>query len=209
MVIVNRFEQRKVLTRQILLDAAESVFSEIGYNAATIIDITDAANVSKRTFYLHFKDKEDLIEQIAQRSFEKVRLEINEQFKTIGEHNMREGHYHVVKAIFEFTRANPELMQIVVGPDGSHRLNAMAREYMATAMVIGFEEDKHCHFKENPAVPKVIMANAIGGAVFQLLCWWVRTPNDYSPDDMAAMSAALFFDPIAINFDRFPGETLE
>ena len=63
--MVDRREQRRLETRQRLLDAAKQVFSQIGYQEASILDLTEAADVSKRTFYLHFTDKEAIIEELA------------------------------------------------------------------------------------------------------------------------------------------------
>jgi AcrR family transcriptional regulator len=46
--------------RQLLLDAAEAVFVEMGYSAASMDDIARQAGMSKKTLYRLFKDKEAL-----------------------------------------------------------------------------------------------------------------------------------------------------
>jgi AcrR family transcriptional regulator len=46
--------------RQLLLDAAESVFVELGYSAASMDDIARKAGMSKKTLYRIFNDKESL-----------------------------------------------------------------------------------------------------------------------------------------------------
>lgn len=45
--------------RERLLNGAVEAVVEHGYNATTIGDITEAAKISRRTFYEHFKGKED------------------------------------------------------------------------------------------------------------------------------------------------------
>ena len=47
-------------TRLLLLDAARDVFDERGYNATTVGAITERANTAHGTFYLYFKNKEDV-----------------------------------------------------------------------------------------------------------------------------------------------------
>lgn len=47
-------------TRQKLVDAAETVFGEKGYEAASIADITQQAGVALGTFYVYFPDKKGL-----------------------------------------------------------------------------------------------------------------------------------------------------
>ncbi len=46
--------------RSSLLAAAQKVFSEKGYHAATVDDITRAAGVAKGTFYLYFQEKREI-----------------------------------------------------------------------------------------------------------------------------------------------------
>ena len=44
-------------TRQKLLDAAEAVFGELGYERASIVEITRTAGVAQGTFYVYFPSK--------------------------------------------------------------------------------------------------------------------------------------------------------
>ena len=50
-----------------LLDIAQRLFLERGYERTTVNDVIDAAGVSKGAFYHHFRAKEDLLEAIAER----------------------------------------------------------------------------------------------------------------------------------------------
>lgn len=61
---VTRQQRRVSATRQKLLEAASSVFSEKGLDSATIADITERADVGKGTFYYHFKDKNGVVAEL-------------------------------------------------------------------------------------------------------------------------------------------------
>jgi AcrR family transcriptional regulator len=50
--------------RQAILDAALAVFAADGFAAAKLDDVAAKAGVAKGTIYLHFKDKQDLFEQM-------------------------------------------------------------------------------------------------------------------------------------------------
>ncbi len=54
-------DRRIERTRQLLSKALMDLIVERGYDSITIQDITDCANVSRTTFYLHFKDKDELL----------------------------------------------------------------------------------------------------------------------------------------------------
>ena len=60
-------ERRLEQTRSVLLDAAEEVFAEKGFTAATLDDIAHAAGYTKGAIYKHFATKEDLFLAVSDR----------------------------------------------------------------------------------------------------------------------------------------------
>lgn len=57
-----KVESKKNLKREALINAALKLFGEKGIKNVSILEITNAANVAKGTFYLYFKDKLELEE---------------------------------------------------------------------------------------------------------------------------------------------------
>ena len=60
-------ERRLEHTRSLLIDAAEAVFGEKGFLAATLDDIASAAGYTKGAIYKHFSTKEDLFLAVSER----------------------------------------------------------------------------------------------------------------------------------------------
>lgn len=58
---LGRRERKKLETRRSLRDNALRLFADQGFDRTTIEDITEAADVAQRTFFLHFSSKEDVL----------------------------------------------------------------------------------------------------------------------------------------------------
>lgn len=70
---VSRSERKRAHTRAELLTAARKVFAERGYHEAGIAEITALADVGVGTFYLHFRDKDDLFNTLLDEGFHELR----------------------------------------------------------------------------------------------------------------------------------------
>jgi AcrR family transcriptional regulator len=58
---VGRRQRRRDRTRAALMEAALRLFGERGYDATTIEEITEAADVAPRTFFSYFSSKEEVL----------------------------------------------------------------------------------------------------------------------------------------------------
>jgi AcrR family transcriptional regulator len=95
---MGRAQRRASKTRTKLLDAALTIFTEIGVDAASIEKITDKADVGKGTFYRHFADKQQLLQSLIEEAIEKlvVRIADNASVKeTLEQHLERLFDEHV------------------------------------------------------------------------------------------------------------------
>lgn len=64
--IKSKIEKNKEEKRERLLASATALFAERNFNNTSISDIVNKAKVAKGTFYLYFKDKYDIRNQIVQ-----------------------------------------------------------------------------------------------------------------------------------------------
>jgi TetR/AcrR family transcriptional regulator, cholesterol catabolism regulator len=62
---LSRRERKKLETRQNLMEAAMRLFCDHGYDATTVEDITEAADVAKGTFFNYFPTKDAVLPAIA------------------------------------------------------------------------------------------------------------------------------------------------
>jgi AcrR family transcriptional regulator len=77
-------EQSKDQTRERLFEAAHAIFTEKGYVAATVEDITAAAGFTRGAFYSNFGSKGELLLELLQRDHEAMQAELQRIFDSGG-----------------------------------------------------------------------------------------------------------------------------
>ena len=73
----SRNGEEKMGTREIISEQALHIFSERGFERATIEDIAEQAGIAKGTFYYHFKSKTELFEFLLQQGINMLLENVN------------------------------------------------------------------------------------------------------------------------------------
>lgn len=76
--IEDRRIEEKERRRLEIIDAAEQVFGEVGFDAATMLQIARKARLSRALVYIYFKDKADLQFAIAERAGQQLQQRFHE-----------------------------------------------------------------------------------------------------------------------------------
>lgn len=103
--------KRGALTRRRLLEAAESVFAELGYHNASIVKLTEAAGVGQGTFYLYFQGKRQIFDELVLDLNHRVRRAMTEA--SSGAETRAERELLGFAAFFRFTAEHPALYRII------------------------------------------------------------------------------------------------
>ncbi|WP_324653367.1 TetR/AcrR family transcriptional regulator [Georgenia sp. H159] len=122
-------------TRERILVGATEVFAEHGYHEASIVKITEAADVAQGTFYLYFSSKQGIFEEVVRDLNTRVRRAMHEA--SAAEPDRLSAERAGFRAFFRFTAQNPALYRIMrqaefVAPDVLHvHYETIARGYVA------------------------------------------------------------------------------
>jgi AcrR family transcriptional regulator len=73
-----RREEEKEQRRAEIVDAAEAVYADVGWDAATIDQVARRARLSRALVYVYFKDKQDLHFAIAERALDDLHRRFQE-----------------------------------------------------------------------------------------------------------------------------------
>ncbi len=178
---LNRHEQRKAATHQLLLDAARDVIVEQGYNNVDILDITERANVSKATFYQHFPNLEACARQLMLQGFNALAEQIFNGGRTAP--SREEWVLNSLHKMFNWAASNREFLLIMLGGRASTQLNAFGRNYLVDITRRAMAE--FGPGGEFVRYTPELRAQIITGILIQLLGWWLENDTGYSASDMA------------------------
>ncbi len=82
---MRRTKEDSLITKENLMDTALDIFNQKGYSNTTLDDIATGANLTRGAFYFHFKDKEDLFQQLLSREMGFISSLIVESFVSSGD----------------------------------------------------------------------------------------------------------------------------
>jgi AcrR family transcriptional regulator len=98
-------------TRRAILDAAEEVIGRQGFNDASITEITRSASVASGTFYLYFRSKEEVFEELVLDMGRSLRRALSTTAE--GAKTRLDAEKAGLRAFLAFVIAHPSLYRIV------------------------------------------------------------------------------------------------
>lgn len=100
---------KKVRLREGIIDAAQTVFFEKGYQGSTMDDVCRCANISKRTLYVYFASKEQLTMAVLNRGFDVLVM----RFQTIEENDVIERLNWIIRTFVRFSIEHPDYFLLI------------------------------------------------------------------------------------------------
>lgn len=170
-------DRRPQRTRQLLRDALTALILERGYDDITIQDITDKANLGRATFYLHYRDKEELLTKSLEEVFDDLKARIPKPSKEA----FLMGANPAALIVFEHVAENSDLYRVMLKAQAVAGLLKSVREYIAANV----EERFHMVFPKDADIPYTLLSNYCAGVVITLATWWLENDMPHPPEEMA------------------------
>ena len=177
-----KLDPRVVRTRQMLRTALVSLIEEKGFDAITVQDIADRAELNRATFYLHFKDKQDLLVKSLRDAIDELVADIGASTDEQGQ-LIFDGSLRPIKAVFEHVAQHARFYRVMMSAEGVPAFIAGVRDYMAeiTLKWLRALQPK----PRQSQVPLEIVANSLSWSLLGVLIWWLEHDMPHSPDYMA------------------------
>ncbi|MFU1798306.1 TetR/AcrR family transcriptional regulator [Paenibacillus azoreducens] len=178
-------DRRVVRTKAVIRKALTELIDEKGFEALTVKDITTRAEINRGTFYLHYRDKYDLLEQSEQELIKGLIgiLSTIDLFDPT-DLDMEQSFPYIVKVI-EYMGEHADFLKTILGPKGDPSfhslLKAMMSEHLFEKNVVPFIK------KENVLVPTQYLVAYIASAHFGIIQEWLMKGRKESPQEIASI----------------------
>jgi len=168
--------RRTERTRRRLLDAGRTLFAAHGPAAVTSHAIAAEAGFASGTFYLHFKHKQALFQELADEAVNELEARLAEAAAAAGG-DPRALVESQAEALVGFAESHRELFRIVFRPDGeSPETGARVLERLARR-VRTRRREAVAHGLAWGCLDSDVMAQAVVGMWVRVLGWWVEDPR--------------------------------
>ena len=176
-----KLDPRVVRTRQFLRDAMVALIGKKGFNAITVQDIAERAGVNRATFYLHYKDKNDLLIKSLRDALDELIADITPPLP--GEASPADNALEPILQVFNHVARHADFYQVMLGADGVPSFIAWVREYIEEIALKWFAVLQPDAAKI--VVPVEIIVNYLSGAYIGVIIWWLDHNRPHSPEYMA------------------------
>lgn len=185
-----KVDRRVIKTRRQLKKGLAALMKEKSVNQITVKELVEEVDINRSSFYLHFKDIQDLLREIEENMEAQIKRAIEEHPIVSGNENA----FYFIEDMFRVLDEEREISKALIGPNGDmgfiHRIERIIKENSRGTlekMFPGKKEDL-----------KYFYAFCLSGCL-GLVKVWLNEGEEKSPEEMAQMT----FNMIANAKDAF------
>ena len=185
-----KVDRRVIKTRRQLKKGLAALMKEKSVNQITVKELVEEVDINRSTFYLHFKDIQDLLREIEESMEAQIKRAIEEHPIVSGNENA----FYFIEDMFRVLDEEREISKALIGPNGDmgfiHRIERIIKENSRGTlekMFPGKKEDL-----------KYFYAFCLSGCL-GLVKVWLNEGEEKSPEEKAQMT----FNMIANAKDAF------
>jgi AcrR family transcriptional regulator len=176
-------DRRQLRTKQLLRSTLIQLMEEKKLEGITVTDITSRADINRGTFYLHYKDVPDMLEQIQNEVFEKISEKVKQMDPTEVRIFAAKGEpYPVAVLIFEEFKRHADFFRVIFGPNGDISYAMRFKQFMSNHM-LGKLNFLH-PVDDDLLIPRDYLISYMASANLGVVMHWLETGMKLSPREV-------------------------
>lgn len=179
-------------TKRLLKDTLVKLMAEKDFDKINVKDLTDELDINRGTFYLHFKDKYDLLEQKENEILEEFNEIINNILKELHENFVLPSEKKVLLYLFTrvytYIKENSVFLKAVLGPNGDlnfqMKLKNFIENWLVQNVTLNGDADKF---------PIKYLASIASSAQLGIIQKWLKSGMQETPEELADFISNVIF----------------
>lgn len=173
-------------TKELIKKSFMQILEKKTFEAITVGDITKHAKINRGTFYLHYIDKFDLLDQIEQQLFADLGNHIDElQSRYAFTQTFEKEQEHLAATLFSFIELHAPLLKTFLSNHGRAGFHIRFRDAFSKKVCFNLERNEN--FKANLKVPMEYFLSFITSAFLGLIEQWIQNGLDKTPQEMTSL----------------------
>jgi AcrR family transcriptional regulator len=185
-----KIDRRQIRTKELLRKSLIELIERQGHENISVTDISNHANINRGTFYLHYKDVADMLEQLKDEAFEKIKLIVYQLNLTeLMKYAENDTPYPKMIQIFEEFSRNAGFFKVIFDPKGDLSFTNRFKELMKAQVY-----NKLANLlpnEENMLVPKEYIIAYMTSANLGILMHWIESGMKQSPQELGLIMTRL------------------
>jgi AcrR family transcriptional regulator len=171
-------------TRKLLIQALIELTIEKGFSAITVQDLADRAMVNRATFYRHYLDKYELLDQYMNEVYELTATQEKLYLDQIQDADSDNPPVGLVR-MFEQVQRHADFYRVMLGAKGEpafvHRIQQYSEMRLRSLLLSG-----HGVQLKSNSPPLELCLSYLSRAGVGVLAWWLKEGQSYPPEQVAA-----------------------
>ncbi|MCY1081077.1 TetR/AcrR family transcriptional regulator [Archangium lansingense] len=170
-------------SRAMLRDALLGLIRERDFDAISVQDITERAQLNRSTFYLHYRDKDELLTHIMR----DMLSELSRRSQRLGDSPERL--HQTLMEWFQHAAGHAELYHLMLGRSGMRAYSVQLRNILEQLMkreLTGASLPPRLE-----GVPGSVLNRFMTSAYLGVMEWWLDRRSPHPPEEMARWLGAL------------------
>ncbi len=181
-------DRRIQKTRKQLRDSMLELILDQGYDDISIQDVTDRANLGRATFYLHYREKDELYADV-------MRHMAEEYFSSLPKHDPKKVqlfNFQDLKQLFNFVENHYDFYRIIIMGRAA-MLTFMLLTDIAKNYILDVSKAQELCIEDATGVPSDFLVNYNAGTLISTIFWWLENNMPYTAEEMARMYEKMSF----------------
>ncbi len=179
--------QRKTDTRNQIKETFTKLLKEKGLDSLTVSDIARGAGINRGTFYLHYLDKYDLMNQLEDVAINELTdILLNNVDEKLLDDPIEIIPYHSILEALKYVKSDFDFIEALAGPGGDPQFIQKIKMILENLVKAMIKKSKKLEFSKK-GLPQDYANEILLSSITSIILLWIKKGAKESPEEIARM----------------------